>query len=121
MQHLRLYLSVRTDNRGALAVVSSLKGSGSALTLVARELALDLASCTYFPHVLEQLPGGRGSFYLRQEEGSEFSSEDECSDAGETVVATNTTADADSCHSQPRENGRQIRCSIQSRAESTYV
>ena len=71
--------------------------------------------------ILEQLPGGRGSFYLRQEEGSEFSSEDECSDAGETVVATNTTADADSCHSQPRENGRQIRCSIQSRAESTYV
>ena len=57
LQHLRSYLSVRTDNRGALAVVSSLKGSGSALTLVARELALDLASCTYFPHVLEHLPG----------------------------------------------------------------
>ena len=56
-QRRRAALSVRSDNRGALAVLASLKGSGDALTLVAKELALDLGRCEYFPRVISHLPG----------------------------------------------------------------
>ena len=57
IKRLRATLSVRSDNVGALAVVASLKGSGEALGLVARELALDLGECEYFPKVVEHIPG----------------------------------------------------------------
>ena len=48
---------MRSDNVGALSVMSALKGSGDALTLVAKELALDLGKCEYLPRVLQHIPG----------------------------------------------------------------
>ena len=53
----RTVIAVRTDNVGALTMVAALKGSGHALNLIARELALDLSEYTYFPHVITHLPG----------------------------------------------------------------
>ena len=38
-------------------MLSALKGSGDALALVAKELALDLGQCEYVPHIIEHLPG----------------------------------------------------------------
>ena len=55
--HRRAALTVRSDNRGALACLASLKGSGDALTLVAKELALDLGKCEYMPRIISHLPG----------------------------------------------------------------
>ena len=55
--HQRATLSVRSDNVGALSVLSALKGSGDALTLVAKELALDLGKCEFLPRVIEHIPG----------------------------------------------------------------
>ena len=53
----RSVLALRTDNVGALTVMSSLKGKGNALSLIAREAALDLANCSYFPQIIEHIPG----------------------------------------------------------------
>ena len=53
----RAVLSVRSDNVGALTVVASLKGTGTALGLVARELALDLGDCEYFPQLVSHISG----------------------------------------------------------------
>ena len=54
---VRAKLSLRSDNMGALAVMQALKGAGDSLNLVAREVALDLAECTYLPQTFSHLPG----------------------------------------------------------------
>ena len=56
LRQTRARLCIESDNRGALAVVSSLKGSGDALTLVAKELALDCGSCEFIPQVIQHIP-----------------------------------------------------------------
>ena len=53
----RAILSVQSDNVGELTVVASLKGTGTALGFVARELALDLGDCEYFPQIVSHIPG----------------------------------------------------------------
>ena len=53
----RVSLRIRNDNVGALTVASALKGRGSALGLVARELAFEFGNCEYAPDVIEHLPG----------------------------------------------------------------
>ena len=53
----RATLSVRTDNMGALSVVAALKGKGPSLGVVARELALELGNCEFFPRTVTHLPG----------------------------------------------------------------
>ena len=53
----RVSLRVRSDNVGALTVISALKGRGAALTLVARELAFEFSDCEYSPDMIEHLPG----------------------------------------------------------------
>ena len=40
-----------------MTVVSVSKGKGHALTLIARELALELGRCEYTPDVVEHIPG----------------------------------------------------------------
>ena len=56
-QQRRVSLRIRSDNVGALTVASALKGRGSALTLVARELAFEVGTCECAPDVIEHLPG----------------------------------------------------------------
>ena len=57
MKRQRSVLAVRNDNIGALTLMASLKTSGPAMGLIARELALDLAQSEYFPQVTSHLPG----------------------------------------------------------------
>ena len=53
----RLLLEVKSDNLAVLSLVSSLKVSGHALGIVAREFALEMADGAFFPDVVSQLPG----------------------------------------------------------------
>ena len=56
-RHRRVRLRMRTDNMTAIALVQHLKGKGFALSSIAREMALDIASSEYEPDVVEHLPG----------------------------------------------------------------
>ena len=59
-QHLttgRIVLSVKSDSITALTVVLEAKGRGPSVALIAREIALDLASATFVPSVVEHIPG----------------------------------------------------------------
>eukprot|EP00972_Heterocapsa_arctica_P053054 7812916-Heterocapsa_arctica.AAC.1 len=53
-QVLRVRLAVRNDNIGALSAVARLKAHSPALSLCARELALDLADGTFSLDLAEQ-------------------------------------------------------------------
>ena len=53
----RVRLNLRSDNMGALAVFSTLKGAPGAMNLIAREYALDAAQGAYAPDVVSHLPG----------------------------------------------------------------
>ena len=53
----RVVLTVQGDNMTALAMVASLKSKGPALATIARELALDFASATYAPDIIQHTPG----------------------------------------------------------------
>ena len=46
-----------SDNMTALAMIASLKSKGPALATIARELALDFASATYAPDIIQHSPG----------------------------------------------------------------
>lgn len=57
LQHRRAYVTFRNDNMGALTVLASLKGTGHALGLIARELFLDIGRGEYLPRAISHLPG----------------------------------------------------------------
>ena len=52
----RVRLSLRSDNLGALAVFSAIKGAAGGMNLVAREFALDCGDGAYEPEVIAHLP-----------------------------------------------------------------
>eukprot|EP00435_Cladocopium_sp_Y103_P021519 s4006_g5.t1 len=56
-QHFPVVLQVRNDNVGALTLFSTLKGGSPALSLIAREFALDLGKATCRPALVQHLPG----------------------------------------------------------------
>ena len=53
----RVSLTVRADNLSTLALVAKMQPHSAQLGIIARELALDLASAAYAPDVVEHLPG----------------------------------------------------------------
>lgn len=53
----RMSLRLRSDNVGALTRFAVLRGKSPALSLIAREFALDLGDMTYMPDVIAHLPG----------------------------------------------------------------
>ena len=53
----RVRLTVKSDSVAALSVLFKLQSRGEGPSLVARELALDLAQSTYTPAIVEHLPG----------------------------------------------------------------
>ena len=56
-QHWRSVVAVRGDNVTMLTMVARLKGCTPALSLLARELALEVARAAYRPIVAEHIPG----------------------------------------------------------------
>eukprot|EP00435_Cladocopium_sp_Y103_P047858 s2395_g14.t1 len=53
----RARLHIRSDNTGALTMLSKLKCGSKALTLIAREYALDLGQAQWKPDVISHVPG----------------------------------------------------------------
>ena len=56
-QGRRSIVRVRSDSISALVLVLKLKTSGAAAGIIARDIALDIASGVYEPHVTEHVPG----------------------------------------------------------------
>ena len=56
-QRRRATLEVRADNVSALTMLTCFRVKGRGLTLIAREIALDMASGTYRPAVCAHSPG----------------------------------------------------------------
>ena len=54
-QHVTL--RVKSDSVSALVLVLNLKTKGKGAGVVAREIALDIATSVYSPHVAEHIPG----------------------------------------------------------------
>ena len=55
--HNRIQLRVKSDNISALVMSLKLKTSGHGTSIVAREMALDIAQSEYRPDVAEHIPG----------------------------------------------------------------
>ena len=55
--HERVVLRVRSDSISALILCLKLKTSGAGTAIIAREMALDIASSEYSPQVVEHVPG----------------------------------------------------------------
>jgi hypothetical protein len=55
--HQRVVLRVKSDNISALVMCMELKTDGYGTSIVARELALDIACSEYRPQVAEHIPG----------------------------------------------------------------
>ena len=53
----RVSLAVRSDNRATLALVAKMQPHSARLGLVAREMALDIASAAYAPDIVSHIPG----------------------------------------------------------------
>jgi hypothetical protein len=53
----RAQLKVRSDSISALVLCLKLKTKGKGTTIVAREVALDIADPVYAPHIAEHIPG----------------------------------------------------------------
>ena len=53
----RIRLSVTSDNVSALIMVVKMRASGQCTSLIARELALDIADALYEPLVVSHVPG----------------------------------------------------------------
>jgi hypothetical protein len=53
----RAQLKVRSDSISALVLCLKLKTKGTGTTIVAREVALDIADSVYAPHIAEHIPG----------------------------------------------------------------
>ena len=56
-QHRRITLALRSDNIGALVLLSRLKTTSSRNALIAREFALDLGDASFKPDIAEHIPG----------------------------------------------------------------
>ena len=56
-QTTRVSLAFRGDNVGALSLLAALKGRSKEMSLIGRELALDLGDGAYFPEIIEHVPG----------------------------------------------------------------
>ena len=56
-QHFPVVLQVRNDNMGALTLFSTLRGRSTALSIIAREFALDLGRATCKPSLVQHIPG----------------------------------------------------------------
>eukprot|EP00435_Cladocopium_sp_Y103_P060722 s646_g22.t1 len=56
-QGQRARLQIRSDNIGALVMLTKLKGGSKALTLIAREYALDLGQAQWRPDLVTHVPG----------------------------------------------------------------
>ena len=55
--HERVQLRVKSDSVSALVLAMNLKTAGRGTSIVAREMALDIASSEYRPHIAEHIPG----------------------------------------------------------------
>ena len=53
----RINLSVKMDSVSALTILLKCKSAGEAPSVVAREVALDMASSIYIPNVMQHVPG----------------------------------------------------------------
>jgi hypothetical protein len=53
----RARIKVRRDSISALVLCLNLKTKGAGTTLIAREVALDIADALYAPHIVEHIPG----------------------------------------------------------------
>jgi hypothetical protein len=53
----RTRLQIRSDNVGALVMLTKLKGGSKALTLIAREYSLDLGQAQWKPDIVTHVPG----------------------------------------------------------------
>jgi hypothetical protein len=53
----RARIKVRSDSISALVLCLNLKTKGTGTTLIAREVALDIADALYAPHIVEHIPG----------------------------------------------------------------
>ena len=56
-QHFPVVLQVRNDNMGALTLFSTIRGISTALSIIAREFALDLGRATCKPSLVQHIPG----------------------------------------------------------------
>jgi hypothetical protein len=55
--HKRVFVKVKSDSISALVLTFKLKTSGAGAGIVAREIALDVASSEYRPHAVAHIPG----------------------------------------------------------------
>jgi hypothetical protein len=53
----RARIKVRSDSISALVLCLKLKTKGVGTTMIAREVALDIADAVYAPHIAEHIPG----------------------------------------------------------------
>ena len=53
----RVWLTLRSDNIGALSIFSAVRGRSTSLNLLAREYALDMSAGTFEPDFIEHIPG----------------------------------------------------------------
>ena len=53
----RIFLSARTDNMATLSLVAKMQPHSENLGLIARETALDISHMSYFPDVIQHIPG----------------------------------------------------------------
>ena len=56
-KHRRIELRVKSDSISALVLCLNLKTSGHGTSIVAREMALDIAHSEYKPNVAQHIPG----------------------------------------------------------------
>ena len=57
LEKVRLVLCIRTDNVAALTMVARMQPHSAQLSIIAREMALDISSACYTPDVVEHIPG----------------------------------------------------------------
>lgn len=56
-QQARVTLSIRSDNMGALTLLSRLTSSSARLNILAREFSLDLGNAAFSPDIVQHIPG----------------------------------------------------------------
>ena len=55
--HARAAVAIRGDNVTMLTMIAKLKSRGGALSVIAREIALEVAAAAYRPFLVEHVPG----------------------------------------------------------------
>ena len=75
-QHSRTIITVKADNVAALTLAATMKAKRGPMSVIAREMALDIASGLYTPSVVERLPGvvneSADALSLRHQPGRNF-------------------------------------------------